>query len=277
MSAPAPVLPELFQLKPGDTGSKAYRNLYEPRSDRAAQARRLCDDMWRDFHDLADPQFRERFPFEFHQRWFETYLGATLRRAGLNVTAPKPGPDFRVVVEGTPIYVEAVAPTGGHPHHADVVEEPVYLDSDGTPQAVQVPHAKITLRIADAFRRKADVFDGYRREGHVGAGEPCIIAINLHDIPQAWADAQEYWFRAFYGVGDRFIVLDRTGHATTAGREHRELLARASGAAEDVAPLLNADRAGISGVLGSAADAGNVPTTCCLCRMLQPSRHILRA
>ena len=102
------------------------------------------------------------------------------------------------------------------------------------------------------------MFDRYRRGGLVGNGDPCIVAINLHDIPHAWTDAHEYWLRALYGVGDMFVMLDRTGHATTSGREHRELLERAAGAVEDVAPLLHADQAGISGVLGSAADAGNV-------------------
>jgi hypothetical protein len=107
-------------------------------------------------------------------------------------------------------------------------------------------------------------------------GKPtCLTAI---DATTAWAKAirassrltfmtsqthgpmrREYWFRALYGVGDMFITLDRAGHATTAGRQHRELLERASGAVEDVAPLLNPDRGGISGVLGSAADAGNLP------------------
>lgn len=251
-------VPELFQVKPPDDGSKAYRNLYDRSSERAAQARAYCEDIWRDFHDLADKQFLERFPFEFHQRWFEMYLGASLRRAGLEVTAPKPGPDFRVVVEGKPIYIEAVAPTGGDPVHADAVPEPVYKDADGTPRAIQVPHTGITLRIADSFRRKADVFDRYRLDNRVGKGDACIVAINLHDIPHAWADAQEYWFRALYGVGDMFITLDRAGHATTTGRQHRELLERASGAVEDVAPLLNPDRAGVSGVLGSAADAGSL-------------------
>jgi hypothetical protein len=250
--------PELFQVKPPDEGSKAYRTLFEARSERAAQARKWSEDLWRDFYNLADPQFLERFPFEFHQRWFEMYVGASLRRAGLNVEAPKPGPDFCVVLEGSRIFIEAIAPTGGNPLHADAVPEPNNRDSDGTPRAIQVPHAKITLRIADAFRRKADVFDRYRRDGHVGKGDPCIVAINLHDIPHAWADAQEYWFRALYGVGDMFVTLDRTGHATTSGREQREALGRAAGAVEDVATLLHADRDGISGVLGSAADAGNV-------------------
>jgi hypothetical protein len=103
------------------------------------------------------------------------------------------------------------------------------------------------------------MFDRYHREGYVANGDPCIIAINLRDIPHAWADAEEFWFRALYGVGDRFVAIDRSGGATMAGREHRTLLQRAGGAVEDVAPLLRQERAGISGVLGSSTDVGNVP------------------
>jgi hypothetical protein len=55
------------------------------------------------------------------------------------------------------------------------------------------------------------------------------------------------------------VAIDRSGGATMAGREHRTLLQRAGGAVQDVAPLLRQERAGISGVLGSSADVGNVP------------------
>ena len=250
----------LFLERPPEGCSIAYRNLFVSSNRKAQVARETCEALWGGFHDLADANFVERMPFEFHQRWFEMYLGATLRDAGLDVSAPKPGPDFRVILHGRPTYIEAIAPTPGHPLHPDTVQEPVYADAEGNPIAARVPHTQITLRLADAFRRKADVFDGYRRKEYVEKDAACIIAINLRDIPQAWADAEEFWFRALYGVGDRIVVIDRAGGATTAGRDHRTLLNRAGGAVEDVAPLLNADRAGISGVLGSAADVGNIPT-----------------
>lgn len=54
-------------------------------------------------------------------------------------------------------------------------------------------------------------------------------------------------------------MIDRVGGATVAGRDYRAQLKRAGGAVEDVASLLNSERAGISGILGSAADVGNVP------------------
>ena len=251
---------ELFLPKLPDGAEQTYGNLFAPAKERTALIRGHCDALWHDFHDLADPNFVDRLPFEFHQRWFEMYLGAALRRAGLHVEAPKPGPDFRVIVDGRPIYIEAVAPTAGNPLHADAVPEPVYKDVQDRLVATMVPHDRITLRVADAFRRKADVIDGYRRKGYIGAADPCLIAINLRDIPHAWTDAEEFWFRALYGAGNRVVVLDREGQIHGEGREHRTLLRRASGAVEDVAPLLNPDRGGVSGVLGSSTDVGNMPS-----------------
>ncbi len=249
----------LFLPRPPEGCDDAYRVLCQPSSPRSVCARELCEEFWTDFRDLADAAFLDRLPFEFHQRWFEMYLGTALRRAGLDVSARKPGPDLQVLHGEQRIHIEAIAPSAGNPLHADAVPEPVYRDADGELIAVQVPHDQITLRIAHAFRAKAGVFDRYRQRAYVREGERCIIAINLRAIPHAWADAAECWYRALYGVGDRFVAIDPAGGAITAGRNHRALLHRVGGAAEDVAPLLRQENCLISGVLGSSADVGNVP------------------
>jgi hypothetical protein len=250
---------QLFLPNLPDGAAQAYRNLFEPRSEQTAAARAECEALWRDFHDLADNDFVDRLPFDFHQRWFEMYMGAALRGAGLDVIAPKPGPDFQVVLDGRRLHIEAIAPKPGHKFNPDTVHEPVYVDENGEPAAAQVPHDKITLRLAAAFRAKASVFDRYRRDGRVAEGEACIIAMNLRDIPQAWADAKEFFFRALYGFGNRYVAIDPTRRAPPVeGRERRELLSNASGAKEDVAPLLRPEQVEISGVLGSAAGVGNM-------------------
>src|SRR5262245_41096438 len=77
-----------------------YRALFEGRSEHNRLARETCDVHWGRFRHLADRNFAARFPFEFHQRWFEMYLGATLLDLGLAVSASKPGPDFCVTFEG---------------------------------------------------------------------------------------------------------------------------------------------------------------------------------
>ena len=140
------------------------------------------------------------------------------------------------------------------------MSEPVYRDAEGRAIAVEVPHDRITLRIASAVRAKLDVFDRYRSRGLVSAGDACIVAVNLRDIPQAWADSKESFFRAVYGMGNRVLVMTPDARQiVSAGREHRIILPRASGAAEEVAPMLDAAHADVCAILGSAADVGNVP------------------
>jgi len=243
-----------------DGCAPVYRNLIRPQHRGAIAARQRCEEMWAAFHPLADGNFLDRLPFEFHQRWFEMYLGASLVSAGLDVRAPKSGPDFEVSAGSQRIFIEAVAPTPGNPEHADFVSEPVYRDAEGRAIAVDVPHDRITLRIASAVRAKLDVFDRYRSRGLVSADDACIVAVNLRDIPQAWADSKEFFFRGVYGMGNRVLVIDPDARQiVAAGREHRMILARASGATEAVAPMLDPAHADVCAILGSAADVGNVP------------------
>jgi hypothetical protein len=185
-------------------------------------------------------------------------LGATLRDANLEASAPKPGPDFCVAAGGRSIYIEAVAPEAGDSLHADHVPEPIYKNADGSPKVSLVPHTPITLRLAGAFHKKAGAYNRYRMRGYVPQDAVCIIAINLWDIPHAWADAQEFWVRALYGVGDRYVALDQDGSAAVEGRHHRELLRGVDGHALEVASLLADNQDEVSGVIGSAASGGNI-------------------
>jgi hypothetical protein len=253
------IVKPLFRHLPDDC-CMSYKNLFAATKGQAKNAREECEALWRKFHDLADSNFADRFPYEFHQRWFEMYLGATLRDANLEVSAPKPGPDFCVSVGGGPIYIEAIVPEAGNPLHADHVPESDYRDADGNIRMVQVPHTPITLRLAVAFQKKAGAYNRYRLKGTIPRDAVCIIAINLRDIPHAWADDQEFWVRALYGVGDRYVAFNRDGSAAVEGRHHRELLhgAEADGPATEVASLLNINQADVSGVIGSSGGAGNV-------------------
>ena len=254
---PNRIVKPLFKDLP-DGCDMAYRNLFTAAKGRGKDAREECEELWRNFHDLADNDFVGRFPFEFHQRWFEMYLGTSLRDANLEVSAPRPGPDFCVAVDGRHVYIEAIAPEAGDPLHADHVPEPIYKEADGSPKVSQVPHTLITLRLAGAFQSKAGVYNKYRMKGHVPKDAVCVIAINLRDIPHAWADANEFWFRALYGVGDRYVSFNQDGSAAVEGRGHRQLLQGSDGHSVEVSSLLSPDHADISGVIGSSADTGNI-------------------
>ena len=252
---------ELFMREPPVGSGPLYRNLIHPRRPVEVAARQRCEAMWRLFQPLADPNFLERLPFEFHQRWFEMYLGATLVSAGLDVRARTPGrgPDFEILVDGRRVYIVAVCATAGDRLHADAVPEPVYRDAEGRTVCAQVPHDRISLRIATSVRPKLNAFDRYRAGGLVVPDDACVIAVNLRDVPQAWPDAKEGFFRAIYGVGNRFMVIDpQVGEIVSTGREHRTLLTRSSGAAEAVAPMLDPNHSDVCAILGSSADAWNM-------------------
>lgn len=147
----------LFMREPPEGSGPLYRNLIHPRRPVEVAARQRCEEMWRLFQPLADPNFLERLPFEFHQRWFEMYLGATLVSAGLDVRARTPGrgPDFEILVDGRRVYIEAVCATAGDRLHADAVPEPVYRDAESRTVCAQVPHDRISLRIASRSGRSS--------------------------------------------------------------------------------------------------------------------------
>jgi hypothetical protein len=253
----------LFKALP-DNCDVSYRNLFKSTKEGSRRAREQCEQMWRAFHDLADNQFIDRLAFEFEQRWFEMYVGATLRDANLDVSASPQGngPDFSVDHDGQRFYIEAITPEQGHEKNPDRVPNPVYTDAYGKAVAVRVPTDQITMRLAEAFRKKAGAFNRYRRDGIIPRDATCIIAINSRDIPHAWADARSFWFRALYGEGDQYAIVSLDGDASVEGRQHREILHGApgpdgrQGAAYEVAPLLDDRHADIAGVVGSSAGAG---------------------
>lgn len=47
-----------------------------------AKARAHCEDLWSDFRDFADSNFKREFAINTHQRWFEMYVTVSLIRAG---------------------------------------------------------------------------------------------------------------------------------------------------------------------------------------------------
>ena len=254
---------ELFLREPLEGSGPLYGNLIHPRRPVEVTARQRCEEMWRLFQPLADPNFHERIPFEFHQRWFEMNLGAALVSAGLDVRAPTPGrgPDFEILADGRRVYIEAVCATAGDPGHADHVAEPVYRNASGLLIAAQVPHDRISLQIATSVRAKLHAFDRYRVGRHVTPDDACVIALNLRGIPHAWAEAKECFFRAVYVMGDRVLEIDpQAGEIVAAGRKHRTILTRASGASETVAPMLDPIHSDVCAILGSSCDAWNMRT-----------------
>lgn len=94
--------------------SLAYEGMYRPSGDHfrvLSKARAHCEDLWIDFQEFADPNFRAEFAYRTHERWFEMYLTVSLIRAGHKVICRKPGPDILLKEDGRRIWIEATCAT----------------------------------------------------------------------------------------------------------------------------------------------------------------------
>jgi type I restriction enzyme S subunit len=240
----------------------AYSNLRSATDGFGLAAREHCDDLWRDFAVLADENFVSAFPFQLHERWFEMYLAVGLLRAGLNVSCPKPGPDVLLMHGGRRIWIEATCATPGVRGLPDSVPEPRYWKpGEGEPEATDRPTGAMTLRIRNSLDAKERVFASYVANGIVPPGDITMIAINVHAIPNAWADMDDLMRRTLYGLGDLMISIHRetrkvleTMHADT------PTISKKSGAVVNVnAFSLGGSMSHISAVLGSREDCANRP------------------
>ena len=234
----------------------AYRNIRNEQHAPLPQLKAHLEQLWQEYWEHADENFLREFPYRFHQRWFEMHLTVALKRTGLSVTSPKPGPDVLLETNAGRIWIEAVAPTGGDPaENADAVVDPSRPGQSG---AFWLPRSNIALRVAQGFAEKSKVFANYIERGIVPEGDACVIAINLHGIPYAALDARGHLLAALYGVGDQYVLIDReSGDVTGGGVHHRPGLQRASGAQVKAQPFLVTDHTHISAVIGSSADAAN--------------------
>ncbi|MBS0366723.1 MAG: hypothetical protein JSR67_12960 [Proteobacteria bacterium] len=258
---------------------RAYINIRTAAREGSSRARAHCEELWRDFAPYASKQFIAEFPYHLHQRWHEMYLAVSLLHAGLDIQCPAEGaPDVRVqYCDGRVLWIEAIAPTGGEESNPDRVVYPRQEPGD-PPVAYSVPTDQVTMRVSGALRDKAAKLKTYRDEGVIAPDDQAIVAINVHDIPHGFYDAERYAFAATYGVGPQYVVLDRdSGAAVESGFQHRPQIQRSSGAPVDLAPFLHADFAHVAGALVSAADAANYPTPLGLDFMLLPNPNALPA
>ena len=199
---------ELFAAEPGGA-SAAYTNVRAADHQPLIDAKAHCEELWADFKPLADRQFLDRFPFEFHQRWFEMYTAAALKRAGFEVHSADAGPDIQTSIDGRRVWIECVCATCGEPGRPDSVPERVVTKLGDPPVVTRVPHEKVVLRLRNSLREKADKYTTYLKNGVVKPDDLLVVALNVHAIPHAWPDMEDFMMRSLYGVGNIVIRMSR--------------------------------------------------------------------
>ncbi|MDH3714201.1 MAG: hypothetical protein OET44_10185 [Gammaproteobacteria bacterium] len=239
----------------------AYTNLRNATDGPCRSGREHCEDLWNDFALLADKNFLVEFPVRFHQRWFEMYLTVALMRLGMAVQCPKPGPDILVTVDGRRVWIEAVCASPGAAGKPDSVPEPEYVRAGDNPIVSSVPKDQMVLRLRNSLAEKQTQYQRYLDSGIVNQDDILAVAINVHAVHGLWANMGDIVMRALYGVGDLVVSLDRnTG--TIVSSHHAQVSSiekKLSGAQVGVEPFTDSSMPHIAAVLGSRADAVNLP------------------
>lgn len=220
-----------------------------------SQARAHCEDLWTDFGEFADPNFRTEFASRTHQRWFEMYLAVSLVRAGHEIAAPKPGPDILLNANGCRIWIEATCATHGEPGRPDSIpsREPGQIHREPTDQYV--------LRIRSALHEKQKAYRSYVNGGVVGRGDVTLVAINVYEVDGVGPYVGDHFRRSLYGLGDPVVQIGlHSGTVSSIGNAAVRAVRKASGADVGVQPFVDGSMGHITAALGSHADPFNRPS-----------------
>jgi len=155
----------------------------------------------------------------FFQRIWEMMLGRHLLVCGYEVTSPHQDrhPDFRCVMNGLVLWVEATCITSGQ--DAALAPDADWLCSSG-----YVPHDKILLRWTNALNSKIKQAKAQRAAGIIDTGDAYVIAINGGLIAAGnygfGASRRPFVVEATLAVGELQFSYDRKTLAFK-GAEHR--------------------------------------------------------
>ena len=237
---------------PGTTADLAYSNIRDLPS--AAHNKSFVELLWSEYWSIADAGFLARAQHEFHQRFWEMYVGVSLLKAGHRlVKHGDEGPEFFFEVGGRRVWVEAVAPTAGT--GVDRVPELVPQQS-GT-----VPVEQILLRFAGALKDKRARYAHAIEKGIVKPEDAYVLAINSRGIPHAlFGNTLPYFVQAFLPFGPLAVSIDPTTHGVNeAHYQYRAAIRKRNLEPVSTEPFLEPEYSFCSAVIHSGVDCANYP------------------
>lgn len=210
-----------------------------------------------DAHFLSDARCN------FFERWWEMYVACTLLDAGFKLERPPPkGPDILTRVNGTRLWIEAVAPGAGK--GADAVPD---RDRRGSRRASGwIGHApsqeSLILRCASVLVTKRAKLAEYVAERIVAPEDAVVIAVTLGGVRDAIVSSPELpiMVKAVFGRGKFFVAVsvDGSGIVET-GFKYQPEIRKKSGAAVSTTFFLEEESQKISGILFTNEDFWNAP------------------
>jgi hypothetical protein len=241
-------------FKPGAAPDQAYRNLRD--SERCLEWKDFCERLWQRYEPYADTHFLDEIQRQFHQRFWEMYLGVTFLERGYKLHRHNnAGPEFGIDIEGKRYWLDAIAPRGGD--GPDAVPRVEY----GRTEVSTVPQEQIILRIMSALAAKREKWKKDREAGLVSDRDGFMVAMNDRGIRWAWLGAEmPYVVKGLYGFGNLAVSIDpRTLEVVESKHLHRPTIAKASGTGISSQPFAAHECPEVSGMIYSSVDAANFP------------------
>ena len=243
----------IFRINGKDPVYCAIKDEINPRCQ---EAKIFVEDLWGKTYEYLDSDLPKEIPDQFHQRFWEIYLAASLVEAGLDLqhSISRDGPDLCIKADnGSKVWIEAVTATPGQGNDA------VQKSELGTVN--DVPDDQIKLRLLNAFAEKNKKYNHYRTKNWVSSEEPYVIAINAAQVPSARLEREiPRIIRSLLPFGFQVIHLSRqTLEVAKTSHEYQGEVIKSSGTEIETTSFLNPEYAGISAVIYSGADAFNYP------------------
>lgn len=240
-----------------DGTDEVYCAIKDEINPRCKEAKIFVEALWKKSHSYIDPDVLAELPIQFHQRFWEIYLAASLLEAGLNLehSIGRNGADICIKAnDESRIWVEAVTASPGQGNDA-VQEAELRVVRD-------VPDDQIKLRLLNAFSEKSRKYKRYRDRNWVSATEPYIIAINAAQVPSARLEREiPRIVRSLLPFGHQVLHLDRkTMEIQGSSHNYQGAVIKTSGTEIETTSFLNAEYSGISAVIYSCIDAFNYPS-----------------
>lgn len=155
--------------------------------------KKYFDDLYNQFEPYADRNFLIDVKNNFHQRTWEMYMACLLLKNDIQISSQDIGPDIKIAINGTVIWIECVACTKGSGN--DSVPP---LRYDGSLQ--DLPEKEMLLRITNSLDDKFKKYKKYINDGIVKKGDIYIIAINRADLDH-FDPGIPLVFKALFGIG----------------------------------------------------------------------------
>lgn len=155
-----------------------YTRLRDWSDPHSAERRDFINKLWEQYEPLAPKGFNKKLQKEFHKRWWEMYLAVAMTHLGFHPILSKfdQGPDIHLDLNGSVVFIEAVAPSGGE--KSDRVPLPVHNG------VAELPERECLLRFTNALKYKCNTFQEYINKGIVSRDACLIIALSATNLNQ---------------------------------------------------------------------------------------------